>query len=55
MGNYFMLPRQPYWNKEVLLSTPNKNYTVRDYAELFTDLGHPKGELLIGYKLCLWG
>lgn len=43
MGNYFMLPRQPYWDKEVLLSTPNKNYTVRDYAELFTDLGHPKG------------
>ncbi len=32
------------WNStEVILQTPQKNYTVSDYQELFTDAGFPTG------------
>ena len=40
MGNYFMLPRTPVWlEDEVLLQTPNLNYTLGNLDQLFRDMG----------------
>jgi len=44
MGNYFMLPRYPIWDKdEVLLQTPNVNYTLGNFEQLFADMGVKDG------------
>ena len=44
MGNYFMLPRHDVWNEdEVLLATPQRNYTLGNLEQLFSDMGVKKG------------
>ena len=36
----FLLPNNKYWGAdEVILTTPDKNYTVGNYETLFGDLG----------------
>lgn len=44
MGNYFMLPRYPVWGKEeVLVQTPQTNYTLGNLEQLFADMGVTDG------------
>eukprot|EP00116_Pleurobrachia_bachei_P006591 sb/3466853/ len=44
-GNYFMLPRRPvYTGSDVLVRTPNRNYTVDNMEQMFTDMGVTKGK-----------
>ena len=44
MGNYFMLPRYPIWGKdEILLQTPQANYTLGNLEKLFADMGVTDG------------
>ena len=40
---YFLLPKPSVWEDEVLLSTPTRNYTAKDYSALFNDIGYPQG------------
>ena len=45
MGNYFMLPRYPVWGKEeVLVQTPQTNYTLGNLEQLFADMGVTDGK-----------
>ena len=38
------MPTDKFWDgNEVLVSRPNKNYTVNDYEEFFRDLNYPDG------------
>ncbi len=40
----FLMPTDQFWGpEEVILSTPNRNYTVNDYEDLFNDVGFPTG------------
>lgn len=40
----FLLPNDQFWNQsEVLVVTPEKNYTVADYKQYFTDLNFTDG------------
>ncbi|CAG5134580.1 unnamed protein product [Candidula unifasciata] len=40
----FLMPNDRFWNRsEVLVVTPEKNYTVADYKEYFTDLNFTDG------------
>jgi len=44
MGNYFMLPSYPLWGKdEILVRTPNVNYTLGNFEQLFADMGVKDG------------
>jgi lysophospholipase-3 len=36
-----MLPDPEFWGSTVLVQTPQRNYTVADFPELFNDLGTP--------------
>lgn len=41
------MPSDKYWSAdEILVQTPKKNYTVKDYDEFFTDLGLDTAKLL---------
>jgi lysophospholipase-3 len=42
--NLWMLPNARVWaNTRVLVTTPVRQYTVRDYADFFADIGYPEG------------
>ena len=44
-GNYFMLPQRPvYMGSDVLVRTPNRNYTVENMEQMFVDMGVTKGK-----------
>ena len=48
MSNYWLLPRSPFWaSDEVLLSTPNRNYTLDNLDTLFEDMGVTDGSKII--------
>ena len=40
---YSILPRASIWGDTILVRTPNRTYTARDYEQLFTDAGFPEG------------
>lgn len=43
----WLMPSEKFWDAdEILVSTPNRNYTVNDYEQLFKDLGHEDGYLM---------
>lgn len=43
----FLMPSDKYWSAdEILVQTPKKNYTVKNYDEFFTDLGLETAKLL---------
>jgi len=40
----WVMPQVSFWDeKEVLVETPEKNYTLNDYKDFFNDLGEPNG------------
>ena len=40
----FLMPYDNYWDgEEILVYGPNRNYTVNDYRQFFTDIDHPTG------------
>ncbi|EDO33966.1 predicted protein [Nematostella vectensis] len=43
-SNNFMLPSRELWRSdEVLVTTPDRKYTVRDFEDYFRDVGYPDG------------
>lgn len=48
---FLLPPPSDTWTKDnVLIITPNKNYTAWDYQELFNDIGYPRGyEMYLKY------
>ncbi len=38
-GLYWLMPRTPIWNDEVLVSTPSGDYTAKQYEQMFKDFG----------------
>ena len=40
---YLLLARASVWNDTVLVATPTRNYTAREFQQLFTDAGYPMG------------
>ena len=42
-GLYYMLPDPTVWKDKVIVETPTRSYTARDYKDLFTDIGYPVG------------
>lgn len=42
---YFMVPDPRLWSaNEILVETPKRNYTSRDYKQFFEDIGFPIGK-----------
>lgn len=40
----FLMPSDKFWGSdEVLVQTPNRNYTVHDYEDFFNDINYPTG------------
>ena len=40
----WLLPYDTFWNSsEILVYSPSRNYTVKDYHQLFDDIGFPDG------------
>jgi len=40
----WLLPYDTFWNSsEVVVYSPGRNYTVKDYQQLFDDIGFPDG------------
>ncbi|XP_063678821.1 phospholipase A2 group XV-like [Bolinopsis microptera] len=45
---YWLLPRKQLWNDtEPIIFTPDRNYTVHDYADLLDDAGFPDGREIL--------
>ncbi|KAA0191360.1 Phosphatidylcholine-sterol acyltransferase (Lecithin-cholesterol acyltransferase)/ Phospholipase A [Fasciolopsis buskii] len=45
---YFMVPDPRLWSaNEILVETPKRNYTSRDYKQFFEDIGFPIGQNLM--------
>lgn len=44
----FLMPNQLLWQKEVLVSTPDKNYTIDNLESFFNDINNP-----VGWKMYL--
>ena len=43
----WMLPYDTFWHpNEILVSRPDRNYTVNDYKQFFTDLSYPEGWMM---------
>ncbi|CAH1388677.1 unnamed protein product [Nezara viridula] len=39
----FLMPNYLLWDDEVLVSTPDKNYTIKDLESFFNDINNPTG------------
>ncbi|XP_072169440.1 lysosomal phospholipase A and acyltransferase-like [Diadema setosum] len=47
-STYLLLPNVDYWTpEEVIISTPDANYTTRNYTRLLKDLDYPTGLYLL--------
>ena len=45
---YFLLPHGNTWGPDdVIIQTPERNFTVSDYEEMFDILGHPEGKEML--------
>lgn len=43
-SSVFLFPNTDYWSpEEILITTPNANYTTRNYTQLFKDLNYTIG------------
>ncbi|ELT94107.1 hypothetical protein CAPTEDRAFT_214081 [Capitella teleta] len=52
---YFLLPHEPTWQSDdVIVRTPQRNFTVRDYEEMFDMLGHPEGKSVLRRARPAW-
>jgi lysophospholipase-3 len=40
-GVVILVPEPEFWQGEVLVQTPKRNYTVNDFSQLFLDMGAP--------------
>ena len=46
-SNFWLLPNPAYWDQDkVLIQTPSKNFTVKDYEEFFSTIEYPVGSKL---------
>ncbi|KAK2561458.1 Phospholipase A2 group XV [Acropora cervicornis] len=46
-SNIFLLPSPELWSgQEILATTPDRNYTVKNYDQFFEDIGFPLGKKL---------
>ena len=47
VANIWLMPYDTFWGpQEVLISRPGRNYTVKDFEQLFKDLNFPQGWLM---------
>ena len=42
-SSVWLLPQPSIWGDTVLVTTPVRNYTARNYSDLFTDISYPQG------------
>lgn len=45
--NFWLAPVPQYFGDQVLVSTPERNYTAKDYPAFFDDIGYPTGKKLM--------